>query len=222
MADVVDGGTTQNTATETTNSLLTSESTPPVEKPAEGTATQTDPTKVADQTQTEKDAAAAAEAEKAKIDGAKPEVKAPEKYEFKMPEGMALDAKAVEAFEPIARELDLTQEQAQKLVDLQAASVKQQVEAWQGTIKGWADAARADKEIGGANLDASLNAGKAFLKAYGTPELSKVLDDYGIGNHPEVIRAFAKAGMAMSEDKFHTSNSTPGAKSPEDILYGGK
>lgn len=43
---------------------------------------------------------------------------APEKYAFTAPEGQELDTSALAQFEPVARELNLTQEQAQKLVDV--------------------------------------------------------------------------------------------------------
>lgn len=42
---------------------------------------------------------------------------APEKYEFTAGEGVELDADALKDFEPVARDLNLTNEQAQKLVD---------------------------------------------------------------------------------------------------------
>ena len=40
------------------------------------------------------------------------------------------------------------------------------------------------------------------LDAFGTPELKDVLNATGFGNHPEVIKAFYKAGKAISADGF--------------------
>src|SRR5687767_12536146 len=81
-----------------------------------------------------------------------PKTGAPEKYEdFTLPEGIELDQAAMEGFLPVAKELNLTQEQAQKLVDLQTAYVKNaadaQAKAWDKQLTEWADAARADKEF---------------------------------------------------------------------------
>lgn len=60
---------------------------------------------------------------------------APEKYAFTAPEGQELDTSALAQFEPVARELNLTQEQAQKLVDVYpkvlAGVQQQQAESWQ-------------------------------------------------------------------------------------------
>ncbi|MGS3055034.1 peptidase, partial [Escherichia coli] len=51
-----------------------------------------------------------------KKDGDKPEG-APEKDEFQAAEGVGLGTEALKEFEPVARGLNLTNEQAQKLVD---------------------------------------------------------------------------------------------------------
>ncbi len=62
---------------------------------------------------------------------------APEKYAFTAPEGQELDTSALAQFEPVARELNLTQEQAQKLVDVYPkvlAGVQQQQGAAQRAI----------------------------------------------------------------------------------------
>jgi transcription antitermination factor NusG len=60
---------------------------------------------------------------------------APEKYEFKAGEGVELDTEALKDFEPVARDLNLTNEQAQKLVDaypkILAGVQQRQAEAWQ-------------------------------------------------------------------------------------------
>jgi predicted DNA-binding protein (UPF0251 family) len=131
---------------------------------------------------------------------------APEKYEFKAPEGVELDAAAIAEFEPLARELNLNQEQAQKLLELhtktlqnQAQSQTQvaakQIEAWVGEIK-------ADKEIGGTNFDSSVRHAQAAAKKFGSPEFLAALDATGMGSHPELVRVFARIGKAMAEDTF--------------------
>lgn len=151
---------------------------------------------------------------------------APEAYEFKVPEGQQLDAEAVKQFEPIARELNLNQEQAQKLVDLYGSKVmpqlmKQQAEVWQKQTADWADAAKTDKEIGGDKFEANMTRAKQALDKFGTPELREYLESTGMGNNPELIRAFYKVGAAMSEDTLVTSNET-GQRSAAEVLYGKK
>ena len=51
----------------------------------------------------------------------------PEKYEFKLPEGMTLDSAKMAIVEPLFKELGLSQESAQKLVDYQIQAQKDEV-----------------------------------------------------------------------------------------------
>ena len=151
--------------------------------------------------------AAAAKAEGAQ-ETAKPDDKpagAPEKYDFKAPEGTPLDSELMGEFEGIARELNLPQDKAQLVVDKLAPKVAERMAAQQAQVvqqarTEWAESARADKEFGGDNLPASLATAQKAMTTFGTPELRALLNDSGLGNHPEVIRAFYRAGKAISED----------------------
>lgn len=149
---------------------------------------------------------------------------APEKYEFKPAEGQELDTAALEQFEPIARELNLTNEQAQKMVDLYGTKImpmvqQQQAEAWQKTTEQWAADVKADKEIGGDKLTGNLSAAQRALAQFGTPELKEYLEGTGLGNHPELVKAFVKVGKAMSEDGMVTGKEN-GQRSAAEVLYG--
>lgn len=162
----------------------------------------------------EKEAAEKAEKEK------KPTV--PEKYEFKAPEGVEqLDPQALAVFEPIAKELGLSQEQAQKLVDIYPQIQQQQAELWSKQVTDWGEQVKADKEIGGDKLTASVGQAQKALDQFGTPALRDYLHTSGLGNHPELVRAFAKVGKMMSEDKIIMPNQG-GQRSAADILYGKK
>ena len=148
---------------------------------------------------------------------------APEKYEFKAPDGMDLDTEAVAAFEPLARELNLSQEAAQKLVDIYASRMSafasaQQEQALQQR-QGWEAAVRSDKDLGGQNLESTLNAGKQALKQFGTPELVNLLNHTGLGSNPEFVRFCATVGKAMAEDTFHRGGSGSVAGDPSQRLF---
>lgn len=157
-------------------------------------------------------------------DGDKKTEGAPEAYEFKAPEGGELDKEAIAQFEPIARELNLSQEQAQKLVDLYGSKVmpqlmKQQADTWQKQVADWGTAAKEDAEIGGDKFDGNLTRAKQAMDKFATPQLREFLETTGMGNHPELIRVFVKVGAAMSEDSLVTSNEK-GQRSAADVLYG--
>lgn len=177
--------------------------------------------KSAEELSAEKDAKEKADkeaSEKAEKDK-KPAV--PEKYEFAAPEGQELDANALAVFEPIAKELGLTQEQAQKLVDIYPQIQQQQAEVWSKQVADWGEQVKADKEIGGDKFNASVGAAQRALDQFGNPELREYLQVSGLGNHPALVRFCAKVGKSMAEDSFVVPNQG-GQRSAADILYGNK
>lgn len=142
-----------------------------------------------------------------------PEKVVPEKYEFKSPEGVEMDKESMGEFEGVAKELKLSQEEAQKVTDIGAKLAQKweakQVETIQQAAAEWAATATADKEYGGDKLTESLTVAKKALDAFGTPELRSLLNDSRLGNHPEVIRFMVRAGKAISEDRMVTGGAGP-------------
>lgn len=133
--------------------------------------------------------------------------------DFTYPEGTVVDETIQDAFKTAAKEAGLTQAQAQHLTDmggLMRAKVMADHQAAQAQVyTDWAEQSRSDKEFGGAKMDENLAIASKAINAFATPELKALLDSTGIGNHPEMIRAFYRAGKAMSED-----NLVPGGKGP--------
>lgn len=134
-------------------------------------------------------------------------------YDLKLPENSPLDATHLDEVKAMAKELGLSQEAAQKLVERDNALLsksQQQTQAMMSeAVARWADDAKADKEIGGANLQASITDAKTALDKFGTPEFKNMLNQSGVGNHPELIRLLSKVGKAMREDKMITGSSKP-------------
>ena len=50
---------------------------------------------------------------------------------------------------------------------------------------------------------------KRAWETYGTPELQKLLNDSGMGNHPEMIRWALRVGQTLQPDNQHVSGGTP-------------
>lgn len=143
---------------------------------------------------------AAAEAKKAS-EGA------PESYaDFTVPENLTVDTVMLDKFKPLAKEMNLNQEQAQKLVDIAAEMTAghyaNQAEVWQTTQQEWQTAAKADKEYGGDKFDENLDAARRVINTFGTPELKSFLDEYGLGNHPEAVRLFVRISKSLKEDSL--------------------
>lgn len=218
-------GTTQNTG-----ELAPAAETPP--KPESSTSLAGGaPTGEQQATQSQQDAAAqdkAADAPSTESESDKPQG-APESYEFKAPEGITLDAAVIGEFSTVAKELGLTQDAAQSIVEKLAPKIAertaaQQAEAFANYRAELATQAKADKEFGGDKFDANLAVAKKALNAFGTPELHKLLNDSGLGDHPEIIRAFYRAGKSISEDSFVPGGTQPtkGEQDAASKLYGGK
>jgi len=131
---------------------------------------------------------------------------APDKYEFNAQVADApdeLDPEVLTAFGEVAKELNLPQDSAQKVLDKVAPVIQaRQAKVVEEAKIGWANDAKSDEEFGGENLNANLEIAKSSLKAFGTDALTNLLQESGLGNHPEVIRFMYRAGKAISEDAY--------------------
>ena len=142
---------------------------------------------------------------------------APEKYEFNSKVADApdeLDPEVLTAFGEVAKELDLPQEAAQKVLDKVAPVMQARQAAVVEQVKlDWANESQADKEFGGESLNDNLEIAKSSLNAFGTDALKSLLQESGLGNHPEVIRFMYRAGKAISEDSYVGNSDGVNAKS---------
>lgn len=147
---------------------------------------------------------------------------APEKYaDFTVPEGIEVNKPMLEDFKVLAKELDLTQEKAQKLVDFQAKYVKGidagLLKTFNETITTWKK--ETVQELGADYKKELVYAGKAIDK-FGTPELRQLLNQTGVGNHKELVKFFVKIGKSVSEDTFVDGKNKTGKKSDAELFYG--
>lgn len=132
---------------------------------------------------------------------------APEQYEdFQAPEGVQLDAELTGDLKTIAKELNLSQKDAQRVADLGPKLLQKwqdsQAQAITQLREEWANTAKADKEYGGDALAENLAVAKQALDTFGTPELRALLNESGTGNHPELIRFMVRVGKTISSDTF--------------------
>lgn len=168
------------------------------------------------------DGAVAGEGDKSAASGA------PEKYEdFKLPEGVTLEAEVAGEIAALGKELNLPQEQAQKVADLiaksRAAADAQVAETLKTTRETWLSEAKADKEFGGDKLGENLATAKRAIDTFASPRLKEVLDATGFGNHPEVIRFAVNVGRAISPDKLVTGGAPGKARLTDaEVFYGSK
>ncbi|WP_060545729.1 hypothetical protein [Pseudomonas sp. NBRC 111136] len=151
----------------------------------------------------------------------------PEAYAFKdLPEGYAMSDQQLAEVSPLFKELGLTQEQADKLVAFDAkralAAEQAGLEQRQGLVTGWEKSLREDAAFGGANFDANVGVAQKALAQFGTPELSTMLKESGLGSHPEVVRLFHRIGPQLAEGQLHSGSGNNTRKSNEEVFYGKK
>lgn len=150
----------------------------------------------------------------------------PEKYDLKLPEGSLLQAKAIEEVAALAKEQKLSNEEAQALIEQRHKAVADydadQQKLMTETVDGWAKQVSEDSEIGGQAHRQNVELAHRVAKRFGSSEFSKVLNESGLGNHPEFVRTFLRIGKAMSEDQLVITDSDLSAadESPASVLYG--
>jgi hypothetical protein len=176
-----------------------------------------------------------AETPEAKLEREAAEAKAnevPETYEaYKLPEGVQVDEALLGEFNTVAKELGLTQAQAQKLVDLQAKTaaagdtgraeyLEQALKAQSDT---WVNEIKNDPELGGAKFDATVSTAVKAISTFFGDDFRQLLNDSGIGNNPALIRGMHKIGVAISEDKLVIPGSDASVtedKRAADVMFG--
>ena len=105
---------------------------------------------------------------------------------------------------------------------VQPAFIKAQSEQWLAAIK-------ADKEIGGDKLAENLAVAARAVDALVSPQLKELFNKSGLGNHPDLVKAFFKAGTLISEDALVPGGRKPGGAASgrtlhernASVLYGG-
>jgi len=150
----------------------------------------------------------------------------PEKYIFKVPEGMALDEKLVEKITPILKEGKVTQAVAQKLADAYADAAKEGQKAFEkmqeDNFNQYVDGLKAEtlKELG-VNAKTELAAAARARDRFASKELITKLNQSGLSNDKDMIKLFITVGKAISEHKVieGAPAGAGGGKDPIKILY---
>lgn len=173
-------------------------------------------------------------AKKAEGEAKPAEVKPTEFKDFTLPEGVKADDALLTSFKGAASKAGLSQEQAQALISefggkfVPAAALKEAVDGpmklWTDTQQKWLDEVKADKEIGGANIEPMKVAiAKAIDSLAGDKATAqKVRDAFnftGAGNHPEIIRLLFRASKLVNEGQHVPGKPSGTGKSPASTLY---
>ena len=148
---------------------------------------------------------------------------------FDLPEGFQLDEVLLDHVTPVLQELDTDQGQAQKLVDaytqFQQAQVERTEQEYVDRQMEWVRSLEEDPDFGGAGeegrsrFDANIayaNKGAYYLGE----DFAQTLGEYGMQNHPVIVRALARLGQVVGEARLVTSGETPRAeKRVADVMF---
>lgn len=132
---------------------------------------------------------------------------APEEYaDFTVAEGVEINPEVLADFKGLAKEFGLTQEAAQKLIDMQSRMEGMRAEAAHQALieqsQAWVKSLREDAEFGGESYDKNVATAVKAVERFASPELRSLLNQSGLGNHPELVKLFHRIGNSISEDSI--------------------
>lgn len=149
----------------------------------------------------------------------------PEAYDgLAFPDGVSVSKDVLGEFKALAREMNLSPENAQRLIDLEAKAgaragadgeaVRQEI------LQRWADKT---KELFGPGYEKEVDVALRAADAFGGAELRDLLEATGLGNHPVVVKTFNQIGRRMGEDEWLGGAAARGSdKTFTEALYGVK
>jgi hypothetical protein len=136
----------------------------------------------------------------------------PEKYApFKLADGTEPDAETFAKWGEFAKANGFTQAQMEQ-VTAEGMKLFSDVRQKQfETVKtDWLNAAQKDSEIGEDIKKGADSAAARAFNTLATPELKQVMEQYGLGNHPEMLRMFFRLSKSFKEDTFEGGGSGSG------------
>lgn len=140
-------------------------------------------------------------------------------YALAAPEGMAAyDQTLSDDMRSIFHDAKLTPAQAQFVhdkyverfateADMAMADENVQIQSWDRELK---------QEYGSA-YEERIAAGRNAVREFGGEELATIMDETGLGNHPDVVRAFVRVGMQLgTSGQFKEGDQTGFGMTPAD------
>lgn len=129
-------------------------------------------------------------------------------YDFsgaKLPEGFSISEAAIGKFSEVAKQLNLSQGAAMKLVEEVGPAIEQAQRAQIEELgQKWLKDAYADADMGGAKWKTTLSDANRALNQFCPPKLRQVLAATGLNRNPDVIRMFRDIGRAVGSDPIVT------------------
>ncbi len=120
-----------------------------------------------------------------------------------VPEGFEVDPGILAEFADKAKAMNLSQAQAQELVDLQIKVGRAQMEQHVQVRQSWVAELKADPEFGGTKFDSTVEDARAVMRRFDKDgKVLEMLSSSGAGDNPHIIKMLANIKRSISEDQF--------------------
>jgi hypothetical protein len=148
-----------------------------------------------------------------------------DKYEIELPEGLPdeiasqFNDETLSSFKQEAHKLGLNAEQVKRLVAWQAGNMSNQHESYKGIIdQSMEQGESALRQEWGRAYDQNLGFARKAFNEYGGDALAAKMESSGLGNDPDVLKAFANIAKTTMADKdlAGPSSGTHMALTPEE------
>lgn len=156
---------------------------------------------------------------------------AQDKYVFEAPDGIDVDQEALDQFAKLAKELDISPEAYQKIVehDLERSQKANEaaVAEWNSRVQGWKDASKTDKEIGGDDFPESKQLAQSSINQFADDDFRALMksptadnpNGLALINHPAVMRFLARVGKVIADPSIITGDAATPSEEAHDRLY---
>lgn len=155
----------------------------------------------------------------------------PDQYTFDAPEGIEVDQERLDQFSEYARDISLSQDQYQKLLELDLQRTQEATDAavneWNTRVENWKQASRTDQEIGGEDFSASQALAKNSLQQFADDDFKALLkspsgdnpNGLALSNHPAMLRFLTRVGKVLAEPALLEGGSVTPSEEAHHRMY---
>lgn len=148
---------------------------------------------------------------------------APEHYVLKNANGEDVEPQELEMMSRMFKDVNLSQEQAQKLYSAyekeQDSFIEQSQKAFNQMRDDWFNQTISDPQLGGQNIGQTKLCIKRVMQQCGNKELSEFLNKTGLGFNPAMVRFMTKVGELLGNDNHFVQGQAPVVINPLKARY---
>ncbi len=148
---------------------------------------------------------------------------APEHYVLKNANGEDVEPQEFETMSRMFKDVNLSQEQAQKLYSAyekeQGSFIEQSQKAFNQMRDDWFNQTISDPQLGGQNIGQTKLCIKRVMQQCGNKELSEFLNKTGLGFNPAMVRFMTKVGELLGNDNHFVQGQAPVVINPLKARY---